>query len=90
MEIREVEERAAAARLGVHDVVFLRFPDGELQPTLPLRRQLARLIRLKHPDIVVTNDPTARWYGTSTSITRIIARLAMPRSTPCSRRRAIT
>ena len=64
VEIREAEERAAASRLGVNDVVFLRYPDGELQPTLPLRRQLARLIRLKRPDIVVTNDPTARWYGT--------------------------
>jgi LmbE family N-acetylglucosaminyl deacetylase len=61
--IREAEERAAATHLGVTDVVFLRFPDGELQPTLELRRQLTRLIRLKKPDIVVTNDPTARWYG---------------------------
>jgi len=62
-ELREAEERAAAARLGVEDVIFLRYPDGELQPTLDLRRQLTRLIRLKQPDIVVTNDPTARWYG---------------------------
>jgi LmbE family N-acetylglucosaminyl deacetylase len=60
--IREAEERAAAARLGVSEVIFLRFPDGELLPTLDLRRQLVRLIRLKRPDIVVTNDPTARWY----------------------------
>jgi LmbE family N-acetylglucosaminyl deacetylase len=64
VEIREAEERAAAAQLGVKDVVFLRYLDGELQPTLELRRQLTRLIRLKRPDIVVTNDPTARWYGT--------------------------
>lgn len=63
VEIREREERAAAAQLGVKEVIFLRYPDGELQPTLDLRRQLARLIRLKQPDIVVTNDPTARWYG---------------------------
>jgi LmbE family N-acetylglucosaminyl deacetylase len=62
--IREAEERAAAARLGVQDVVFLRYIDGELQPTLDLRRQLVRMIRLRQPDIVVTNDPTARWYGT--------------------------
>ncbi|MBN2306227.1 MAG: PIG-L family deacetylase [Anaerolineae bacterium] len=63
VNIREAEERAAATRLGVQDVIFLRYPDGELQPTLELRRQLTRLIRLKQPDIVVTNDPTARWYG---------------------------
>ncbi len=65
VQLREAEERAAAARLGVQDVIFLRYPDGELQPTLDLRRQLTRLIRLKQPDIVVTNDPTARWYGTT-------------------------
>lgn len=62
--VREAEERAAADRLGVKEVIFLRYPDGELQPTLELRRQLARLIRLKKPNLVVTNDPTARWYGT--------------------------
>ena len=62
--VREAEEQAAAARLGVKEVIFLRYPDGELQPTLDLRRHLARLIRLKKPDAVVTNDPTARWYGT--------------------------
>jgi LmbE family N-acetylglucosaminyl deacetylase len=65
VQMREAEERAAAAQLGVQDVIFLRYPDGELQPTLDLRRQLTRLIRLKRPDIVVTNDPTARWYGTT-------------------------
>jgi LmbE family N-acetylglucosaminyl deacetylase len=61
--IREAEERAAAQRLGVPEVIFLRYPDGELPNSLDLRRQLVRLIRLKKPDMVVTNDPTARWYG---------------------------
>ncbi|MBC8100273.1 MAG: PIG-L family deacetylase, partial [Armatimonadetes bacterium] len=36
--IREQEERNAAAALGVHEVIFLRYPDGELQPSLDLRR----------------------------------------------------
>jgi LmbE family N-acetylglucosaminyl deacetylase len=62
--IREVEERAAAARLGVKEVIFLHYPDGELKVSLNLRRQLTRMIRLKKPDTVVTNDPTARWNGT--------------------------
>jgi LmbE family N-acetylglucosaminyl deacetylase len=65
IEIREEEERSAAAALGVRDVVFLRYPDGELQPTLDLRRDITRMIRLKRPDIVVTCDPTTFWYGTS-------------------------
>ena len=62
--IREEEERNAARALGALDVIFLRYPDGELQPTLELRRDLTRLIRLKQPDIVVTCDPTVYWYGT--------------------------
>lgn len=62
--IREDEERRAAAVLGVQDVVFLRYKDGELFPTLDLRRDITRQIRLKKPDIVVTLDPTLFWYGT--------------------------
>lgn len=61
--IREEEERNAAAALGVKDVVFLRYPDGELMPTLDLRRDIARMIRLRKPDIVVTCDPTVFWFG---------------------------
>jgi len=60
--IREAEERSAAAALGVHDVIFLRYPDGELTPSLELRRDIARVIRLRQADIVVTNDPTVVWY----------------------------
>ncbi len=62
-QIREQEEREAAAALGVKDVIFLRYKDGELFPTLELRRDITRLIRLKKPDVVVTLDPT-RWFGT--------------------------
>ncbi|HSS95763.1 MAG TPA: PIG-L family deacetylase, partial [Terriglobales bacterium] len=65
IEIREAEERNAAQALGVKEVIFLRYPDGELQPTLELRRDITRLIRLKKPDVVVTNDPTVFWWGTT-------------------------
>lgn len=64
IQIREEEERCAAAVLGVKDVIFLRYPDGELQPTLGLRRDITRLIRMKKPDVVVTGDPTVWWYAT--------------------------
>lgn len=60
--IREAEERAAARVLGVRDVIFLRFADGELTPSLDLRREVVRLIRLKRPDVVVTLDPSVYWY----------------------------
>src|ERR1043165_3461165 len=40
IEIREVEERNAAQALGVKEVIFLRYPDGELHPPLELRRDI--------------------------------------------------
>ncbi len=63
-EIREEEERKAADVLGVKEVIFLRYKDGELFPTLDLRRDITRAIRMTKPDIVVTLDPTRFWYGT--------------------------
>ncbi len=61
--IREIEERNAATALGVKDVVFLRYPDGELQPNLDLRCDIVRQMRLYKPDTVVTCDPTVFWFG---------------------------
>ncbi len=61
--IREVEERSAATVLGVKEVVFLRYPDGELEPNLDLRRDIVRQIRLHQPDTVVCGDPTVFWHG---------------------------
>ncbi len=55
--LRENEQRAAAHDLGVRQVIFLRYPDGLLENTLDLRRQLANLIREHQPHIVVTIDP---------------------------------
>jgi LmbE family N-acetylglucosaminyl deacetylase len=65
VRIREQEQRDACKILGVRDVVFLRYPDGMLQPTITLRRDLTRLIRKYKPDVVVCGDPTMRFYGNS-------------------------
>ncbi len=58
VEIREAEQRAAAAVLGVREVRFLSFPDGELAPTLALREAIVEEIRRIRPQIVLTHDPT--------------------------------
>jgi LmbE family N-acetylglucosaminyl deacetylase len=58
MAIREAEQRAAAAVLGVTDVRFLDCRDGEIVPTLDVRRQLVQIIREVKPGTVVTHDPT--------------------------------
>jgi LmbE family N-acetylglucosaminyl deacetylase len=61
--IREQEQRAAAAILGVQEVIFLDYPDGTLEPTLGLRRDLTREIRRFRPEVVLCADPTVRFYG---------------------------
>lgn len=54
---RVTEQKAAAAVLGVKDVHFLGYPDGELTPDLALRRDITRIIRQERPDVLVTCDP---------------------------------
>jgi LmbE family N-acetylglucosaminyl deacetylase len=60
---RQAEQRTAAATVGVHDVHFLGYPDGVLQPTMALRRDLTRLIRQVKPDRVVCQDPSTVFAG---------------------------
>jgi LmbE family N-acetylglucosaminyl deacetylase len=59
--LREAEPLAAAAALGVHDVRFLRYPDGRLAPSTELRRDISREIRRFRPDRVLTQSPEIAW-----------------------------
>ena len=56
-EIRETEQRAAAAVVGVREVVFLDHEDGYLTPSIELRRDITREIRRFQPEVVVTHYP---------------------------------
>ncbi len=56
--LRESEQAAAAAVLGVEHVTFLNYLDGTLIPTLEMRKAVVRAIRQEKPDVVVTSDPT--------------------------------
>ena len=58
VEVRQREQREAATCLGVTDVHFLGYPDGVLEATIALRRDLTRLIRQVRPDRVLITDPT--------------------------------
>jgi LmbE family N-acetylglucosaminyl deacetylase len=62
-KIRQEEQQAACAVLGVQEVVYLGYADGLLQNTLELRQDIVRQIRRLRPDAVVCQDPTKRWYG---------------------------
>lgn len=62
-QVREDEQNAANDLIGVKQTIYLHHPDGELEPTLALRKELTRLIRTHKPDVVVTGDPQAVFYG---------------------------
>ena len=56
--LREGEQRAAAAEIGVAAVDFLDEPDGQVEPSLRLRERVTRAIRAFRPEIVMSHDPT--------------------------------
>jgi LmbE family N-acetylglucosaminyl deacetylase len=60
-EIRRAEQTAAGKVVGVTDITFLGYPDGELTVTHRLRRDITRVIRVKRPDRVVTQSPERSW-----------------------------
>jgi LmbE family N-acetylglucosaminyl deacetylase len=57
MRIREAEQTEAGRILGLSGVHFLRYPDGELQPTLELRKAIVRVMRRLKADVVMCQDP---------------------------------
>jgi LmbE family N-acetylglucosaminyl deacetylase len=60
---REAEQRAAADRLGVSEIVHLGYPDGYLTPSLDLRRDIVRQIRRFRPELVIAQNPVRRQDG---------------------------
>jgi LmbE family N-acetylglucosaminyl deacetylase len=60
-EIRQSEQRAAAAAVGVTDVRFQGYPDGRVTPSLELRRDLSREIRRYRPQRVLCPSPERNW-----------------------------
>ena len=69
VKIRQKEQLAAAKVLGVREVVFLPYPDQNIEDTPEVRKEFARLIRIYRPDTVVTSDPYRRylWHRTTES-----------------------
>lgn len=61
--LRQEEQRAAARFLGAADVEFLGYEDGGLEPTLAVRRDIARLIRRHRPRRLVVTDPASLYDG---------------------------
>ncbi|HLQ35252.1 MAG TPA: PIG-L deacetylase family protein [Chloroflexota bacterium] len=61
-EIRTHEQQAAAEIIGVKEVRFLDGRDGELLPTLELRKTIAEMVRYYRPDVIFTHDSTVHLY----------------------------
>ena len=59
--LRRREQVAAAAVLGVRDIHFLGYKDGELEVTIDLRRDISRVIRLLRPQRMLIHSPERNW-----------------------------
>ena len=59
--VRQKEQRAAGAAIGVTDITFLNYRDGSLEPTLGLRKDIVRAIRIAQPDRMVIQSPERNW-----------------------------
>src|SRR5580765_5048827 len=58
---RREEQTAAAAVVGVHELHFLGYPDGRVETSLDLRRDISRVIRQACPHRVMMQSPVRNW-----------------------------
>ncbi len=61
IETRKQEQRDAGVALGLKDVYFLGYPDGQLEPSLALRKDIVRLLRTHKPSRVICQSPDRSW-----------------------------
>jgi LmbE family N-acetylglucosaminyl deacetylase len=60
--LREAEQRAAAAAVGVKQIEFFDgYTDGIVTPSIELRRDITGAIRRYRPDRILTSSPLRRW-----------------------------
>lgn len=59
--LREMEQRASAASVGVSEVEFLDHQDGVIEYSTSLRRDIAAAIRRHRPDLVITLNHHTTW-----------------------------
>jgi LmbE family N-acetylglucosaminyl deacetylase len=59
--LREAEQRRSAGIVGVDDVQFWEFPDGDIRNTQQLRAKIAEAITELAPDVVITLYSGPEW-----------------------------
>ncbi len=57
-DIRHTEQQRALDIIGGKSLTFLDHPDGGLEITMALKKQIVKSIRSIKPDVVITMDPT--------------------------------
>jgi LmbE family N-acetylglucosaminyl deacetylase len=60
-KIRQKEQRDAGKVVGVEKITFLGYRDGWLEPTIALRKEIVRQIRIHKPDRMVIQSPDRNW-----------------------------
>jgi LmbE family N-acetylglucosaminyl deacetylase len=63
--MRQIEQRAAAARSGVHEVLFMGEEDGFLRPRKAIRKRVTREIRRIRPELIICTNPDRYFVGDS-------------------------
>lgn len=58
IKIREAEQRKAVQAVGGVTVEFLGYPDGMLEVSMELKKEIVKVIRSLKPDVVITMDPS--------------------------------
>lgn len=60
-KVRQKEQRDAGAALGVSEITYLNYRDGWLMPSIELRKEIVRAIRIAKPDSMVVQSPERNW-----------------------------
>jgi LmbE family N-acetylglucosaminyl deacetylase len=74
---REDDERRSAAVVGVDTVEFLHHPDGLVEPSIALRRDLAAVIRRHRPEVLIGINHHDSWPGAWNHIDHRVVGVAM-------------
>jgi LmbE family N-acetylglucosaminyl deacetylase len=61
--MRQIEQREAAARCGIHEVLFMGEEDGFLRPRKSIRKRVTREIRRIRPELIFCTNPDRYFVG---------------------------
>lgn len=56
--LRHAEQQTALNIVGGKSITFLDYPDGELEVTMELKKEIVKVVRTIKPDVVITMDPS--------------------------------